>query len=84
MPYQRLLARSAAAVLVEGLLCCNNTMLRLHLTVYVEQEGNAFLVWCRHDKDGDGKLTLKELLAATETNKNWMDAVLYSSVACSV
>lgn len=29
---------------------------------------------CRHDKDGDGKMTLKEIWTATETNKNWMDA----------
>jgi hypothetical protein len=29
----------------------------------------------RHDKDGDGKLTFKELMAATSTNANWMDAV---------
>jgi hypothetical protein len=33
----------------------------------------------RHDKDGDGKLTFKEIWAATETNKNWLDAVLFLS-----
>jgi hypothetical protein len=31
---------------------------------------------CRHDKDGDGKLTFKEIWSATETNANWMDAVM--------
>ena len=35
----------------------------------------------RHDKDGNGKLTFKQLWAATETNKNWMDAV--SSLLCT-
>jgi Caleosin related protein len=37
---QRLLTRSAAAVL-PPLFCCDDAMLLLHLTVCTEQEGNA-------------------------------------------
>ena len=60
-----LLVHEAAALPV--LLLLRLVQLSRHLLLLV--------MLLRHDKDGDGKLTFKELWGATETNKNWMDAV---------
>lgn len=60
-----LVVHEAAAL--PGLLLLRLVQLSRHILLLV--------MLLRHDKDGDGKLTFKEIWNATETNRNWMDAV---------